>query len=70
MKMRKLAELISVATRKDWEAFEGGGLLASLGGVYSGSLSLRMSLLISSRRDFCYFLCSAFKIVLQKSLTW
>ncbi len=48
----KLVELISVATRKDWEAFEVVDL-QSLWGVYS-SLSLRMSLLISARRDLLF----------------
>ncbi len=33
-------------------------------GVFIRSLSLRMSLLITD--DFCYFLCSCFKIVLQR----
>ncbi len=37
--------------------------------MFIRSLSLGMSLLISAERDFCYFLCGAFKIVLQKGLT-
>ncbi len=39
----KLAELISVATRKDWEAFGGGGLWRVAWGCLFGSI-LRMSL--------------------------
>ncbi len=63
MKM-KLAELISVATEKTgkplrWWTFGEPG-------VFIRSLSLRMSLLIALRRDFCYFLCGAPKIVLQR----
>ncbi len=36
MKMRNFAELISVATRKDWEAFEVVDLARASGGAWFG----------------------------------
>ncbi len=64
--MRKLAELISVATRKTGP-FEVVDFLARAWGVYARSLSWRMSLLISARRDFCYFLWCLLRLFCRKA---
>ena len=65
----KLAELISVATRKDWEAFEVVDFWREPGGVYS------VFILEDVASDKCLDVTSVisstvpFKIVLQKGLT-
>ena len=65
----KLAELISVATRKDWEAFEVVDFWREPGGVYS--VFLLEDVGSDKRLDVVSVISSAvpFKIVLQKGLT-
>lgn len=65
----KLAELISVATRKDWEAFEVVDFWREPGGVYS--VFILEDVGSDKRLDVTSVISSAvpFKIVLQKSLT-
>lgn len=65
----KLAELISVATRKDWEAFEVVDYWREPGGVYS--VFILEDIASDKRLDVTSVISSAvpFKIVLQKSLT-
>ena len=64
----KLAELISVATRKDWEAFEVVDFWREPGGVYS--VFLLEDVGSDKRLDVTSVISSAvpFKIVLQKGL--
>ena len=65
----KLAELISVATRKDWEAFEVVDFWREPGGVYS--VFILEEVASDKRLDVTSVISSAvpFKIVLQKGLT-
>lgn len=65
----KLAELISVATRKDWEAFEVVDFWREPGGVYS--VFVLEDIASDKRLDVTSVISSAvpFKIVLQKGLT-
>lgn len=65
----KLAELISVATRKDWEAFEVVDFWREPGGVYS--VFILEDTASDKRLDVTSVISSAvpFKIVLQKGLT-
>ena len=65
----KLAELISVATRKDWEAFEVVDYWREPGGVYS--VFILEDVASDKRLDVTSVISSAvpFKIVLQKGLT-
>lgn len=65
----KLAELISVATRKDWEAFEVVDFWREPGGVYS--VFILEDVASDKRLDVTSVISSAvpFKIVLQKGLT-
>ena len=65
----KLAELISVATRKDWEAFEVVDFWREPGGVYS--VFVLADVASDKRLDVTSVISSAvpFKIVLQKDLT-
>ena len=65
----KLAELISVATRKDWEAFEVVDFWREPGGVYS--VFILEDVASDKRLDVTSVISSAvpFKIVLQKDLT-
>lgn len=65
----KLAELISVATRKDWEAFEVVDFWREPGGVYS--VFVLEDVASDKRLDVTSVISSAvpFKIVLQKGLT-
>lgn len=65
----KLAELISVATRKDWEAFEVVDFWREPGGVYS--VFILEDVGSDKRLDVTSVISSAvpFKIVLQKGLT-
>lgn len=65
----KLAELISVATRKDWEAFEVVDFWREPGGVYS--VFVLEDVGSDKRLDVGSVISSAvpFKIVLQKGLT-
>lgn len=65
----KLAELISVATRKDWEAFEVVDFWREPGGVYS--VFMLEDVASDKRLDVTSVISSAvpFKIVLQKDLT-
>lgn len=64
----KLAELISVATRKDWEAFEVVDFWREPGGVYS--VFVLEDVASDKRLDVTSVISSAvpFKIVLQKGL--
>lgn len=64
----KLAELISVATRKDWEAFEVVDFWREPGGVYS--VFILENVASDKRLDVTSVISSAvpFKIVLQKGL--
>lgn len=64
----KLAELISVATRKDWEAFEVVDFWREPGGVYS--VFILEDVASDKRLDVTSVISSAvpFKIVLQKGL--
>ena len=64
----KLAELISVATRKDWEAFEVVDFWREPGGVYS--VFVLEDVATDKRLDVTSVISSAvpFKIVLQKGL--
>lgn len=64
----KLAELISVATRKDWEAFEVVDFWREPGGVYS--VFILEDIASDKRLDVTSVISSAvpFKIVLQKGL--
>ena len=64
----KLAELISVATRKDWEAFEVVDFWREPGGVYS--VFVLEDIASDKRLDVTSVISSAvpFKIVLQKGL--
>lgn len=64
----KLAELISVATRKDWEAFEVVDFWREPGGVYS--VFILEEVASDKRLDVTSVISSAvpFKIVLQKGL--
>lgn len=64
----KLAELISVATRKDWEAFEVVDFWREPGGVYS--VFVLEEVASDKRLDVTSVISSAvpFKIVLQKGL--
>ena len=64
----KLAELISVATRKDWEAFEVVDFWREPGGVYS--VFVLADVASDKRLDVTSVISSAvpFKIVLQKGL--
>ena len=64
----KLAELISVATRKDWEAFEVVDYWREPGGVYS--IFVLEDVASDKRLDVTSVISSAvpFKIVLQKGL--
>lgn len=64
----KLAELISVATRKDWEAFEVVDYWREPGGVYS--VFILEDVASDKRLDVTSVISSAvpFKIVLQKGL--
>ncbi len=59
-------ELISVATRKGWETFEGWWTLARVQGVFIRSIA-RMSLHDSALRRDSVVYGALFKIVLQKS---
>lgn len=65
----KLAELISVATRKDWEAFEVVDFWREPGGVYS--VFILEDVASDKRLDVTSVISSTvpFKIVLQKGLT-
>lgn len=65
----KLAELISVATRKDWEAFEVVDFWREPGGVYS--VFMLEDVASDKRLDVGSVISSTvpFKIVLQKGLT-
>ena len=65
----KLAELISVATRKDWEAFEVVDFWREPGGVYS--VFILEDVASDKRLDVGSVISSTvpFKIVLQKGLT-
>lgn len=65
----KLAELISVATRKDWEAFEVVNFWREPGGVYS--VFVLEDVASDKRLDVGSVISSTvpFKIVLQKGLT-
>ena len=64
----KIAELISVATRKDWEAFEVVDFWREPGGVYS--VFILENVASDKRLDVTSVISSAvpFKIVLQKGL--
>ncbi len=73
IKKMKLAELISVATRKDWEAF-GGGALASLGGVLSfmpvATISAGVGSVISSTVPFRLFCKRGLLSILKSLRSW
>ncbi len=67
--MRNTFELISVATEKTAAGKPLGWWTFGEPGVFIRSLSPEDVASDKRLDDFCYFLCSAFKIVLQEGLT-